>query len=63
VEVLSTPPPDFDGLRLLQRDLWFDYVAAAPHGALSGGLTRSGRYELVNGGEAEPPLLLYRRLR
>jgi len=63
VEVLSTPPPDFEGLFLLQRDLWFDYVAAAPHGALAGGLARSGRYERINGGEMDPPLVLYRRLR
>ncbi len=34
-EVLSTPPPDFEGLFLLQRNLWFDYVAAAPHCALA----------------------------
>jgi hypothetical protein len=63
VEVVTTPPPDFESLRLLQRSLWFDYVAAAPHGALAGGLARTGRYQLVNGSEAEAPLAIYRRLR
>ena len=63
VEVLTTPPPDFDSLRLLQRDLWFDYVVAAPGSALDGGLARTGRYQRVNGSEAEAPLAIYRRLR
>jgi len=62
-EVISTPPPDFEDLRLLQRALWFDYVVAAPRSSLAAGLDRSARYELVNGGDAEAPLLIYRRLR
>jgi hypothetical protein len=62
VEVVTTPPPDFDSLRFLQRDLWFDYVAAAPGSALAGGLARTRRYQLVNGAEDEAPLVIYRRL-
>jgi hypothetical protein len=63
VEVLATPPADFEALRVLQRELSFDYVAAAPRSALAAGLARSGRYELVNGGDAEAPLVIYRRVR
>lgn len=63
VEVLSTPPADFDALRFLQKDLWFDFVAARPHSGLAGGLEMSRRYELVNGEDPERPIVIYRRLR
>ena len=63
VEVIASLPADGGTLRALEREAWFDYLVLPGDSGLAAEWDARTRYRRVNASEAEPPLLIYRRLR
>lgn len=63
VEVISSQPGDGGTRRVLEREVWFDYLVLPGDSPLAAEWDARARYRRVNAGEADPPLLIDRRLR
>lgn len=61
VEVVSSVPKTGGEVRALEEAVWFDYLVLPGDSPLAEEMAGRARYRLVNDGDPEPPLLIYRR--